>query len=381
MNGLEILGPALALLVALGGAERAALARARRRVRIRIHVNGTRGKSTTTRLIRAALAEGGLFSFGKTTGTAARFISPDGTEETVVRRASANIREQISAFQRARRLGAEAIVLECMALKPEFQWFSEHGIIQSTIGVITNARLDHVEEMGLSSEEIAATLGNTIPDHGVLVTGDKLVARVLAERAFRLGTEIALAAPLEPPLRVSGDPSWWAEDAGIALEVAKRCGISETLALAGMRRAMPDPGVAREVSPWPGITALDASAANDPESLLELIDEDGGIDRPLLLVYNHRADRAPRLDSFLSADLPGLLVITGDRPRRNILGYSKRKLAHPRFVKRSLLYRFISEKIAPIEGKEAATTRVVLCGNTKGWKLYAEGLNSKEKFQ
>ena len=144
---------------------------------------------------------------------------------------------------------------------------------------------------------------------------------------------------------------------------------------------MPDPGAAREVSPWPGIVALDASAANDPESLLELIDEDGGSNRPLILVYNHRSDRAPRLDSFLRADLPGLLVITGDMPRRNILGISKRKLAHPQFVKRGLLDRFISEKTAAIEGGETLKPRVVLCGNTKGWKLYADGLNSKEKFQ
>jgi len=379
MNSLEILGPALAILIALGGAERAALARARRRVRIRVHVNGTRGKSTTTRLIRAALAEGGLVSFGKTTGTAARFILPDGTEETVVRRASANIREQIGFFHRARRLGAEAIILECMALKPEFQWFSEHGIIQSTIGVITNARLDHVEEMGRSPEEIAATLGNTMPEGAVLVTGDKIVAHVLAEKASRIGTEIALATPLEPPLRVSGDPAWWAEDAGIALEVAKRCGISESLALKGMRRAMPDPGAAREVFPWPGIAALDASAANDPESLLELIDEDGGRSRPLLLIYNHRADRAPRLESFLRADLPGLLVITGDRPKRDVFGISKRRLVHPQYVKRGHLDRFIAEKIAANEGREALKPRVVLCGNTKGWKLYADGLNSKER--
>ncbi|MFA5852966.1 MAG: poly-gamma-glutamate synthase PgsB [Spirochaetales bacterium] len=378
MNSLEILGPALALLIALGGAERAALARARRRVRIRIHVNGTRGKSTTTRLIRAALAEGGLVSFGKTTGTAARFIFPDGTEKTVARRASANIREQITAFRLAKRLGAEAIVLECMALKPEFQWFSEHGIIQSTIGVITNARLDHVEDMGRSPEEIAATLGNTIPEHGILITGDQLVAQALAERAYLLHAEIFLAAPLAGPLRIPGDPDWWAQDAGIALEVAKRCGISESLAMAGMRRAMPDPGAARELSPWPGIAALDASAANDPDSLLELIDEDGGRNRSLLLIYNHRADRAARLESFLHADLPGLLVVTGDRPRWDVLGISKRKLEHPQFVKRDLLSRFIHEKIVALEGKEAATLRIVLCGNTKGWKIYADGLNSKE---
>ena len=37
---------------------------------LRIHVNGTRGKSSVTRLIAAGLREGGMRTFAKTTGTA-----------------------------------------------------------------------------------------------------------------------------------------------------------------------------------------------------------------------------------------------------------------------------------------------------------------------
>ena len=39
---------------------------------LRIHVNGTRGKSSVTRLVAAGLREGGLKTFAKTTGTAPR---------------------------------------------------------------------------------------------------------------------------------------------------------------------------------------------------------------------------------------------------------------------------------------------------------------------
>ncbi|HPG96753.1 MAG TPA: poly-gamma-glutamate synthase PgsB, partial [Rectinema sp.] len=46
-------------------------------VPIRILVNGTRGKSTVTRLIAAGLAAGGLRVYAKTTGSAARIILPD----------------------------------------------------------------------------------------------------------------------------------------------------------------------------------------------------------------------------------------------------------------------------------------------------------------
>ena len=42
---------------------------------LRIHVNGTRGKSSVTRLIAAGLREGKLKTFAKTTGTTPRIIN------------------------------------------------------------------------------------------------------------------------------------------------------------------------------------------------------------------------------------------------------------------------------------------------------------------
>ena len=46
------------------------------KIPIRIHVNGTRGKSSVTRLIAAGLRAGGLNTFAKTTGTIPRIINP-----------------------------------------------------------------------------------------------------------------------------------------------------------------------------------------------------------------------------------------------------------------------------------------------------------------
>ena len=40
-------------------------------------MNGTRGKSSVTRLVAAGLREGGLKTFAKTTGTAPRVIDSD----------------------------------------------------------------------------------------------------------------------------------------------------------------------------------------------------------------------------------------------------------------------------------------------------------------
>ena len=122
---------------------------------IRIHVNGTRGKSSVTRLIGASFREGGIKTITKVTGTYPRLILEDGTEAAIHRREGANIIEQLSIIKYAAKRKAEAIVLECMALQPQYQWITEKKMVHSTIGVITNVRLDHVDVMGYTLPEIA----------------------------------------------------------------------------------------------------------------------------------------------------------------------------------------------------------------------------------
>ena len=53
---------------------------------IRIHVNGTRGKSSVTRLIGAAMREGGVKTITKVTGTYPRLILDDGSEVEIFRK-------------------------------------------------------------------------------------------------------------------------------------------------------------------------------------------------------------------------------------------------------------------------------------------------------
>ncbi len=53
---------------------------------IRIHINGTRGKSSVTRLIGAGLREGGIKAITKVTGTYPRLILEDGSESRIYRK-------------------------------------------------------------------------------------------------------------------------------------------------------------------------------------------------------------------------------------------------------------------------------------------------------
>ena len=130
-------------------------------------VNGTRAKSTVTRLVWSALREAGIPAMAKTTGTAPRLLLPDGREIPLGRRGPANVREQLALARHARRLGARAMVVECMAIDPVLQHATERQMIRATIGVITNVRLDHTEAMGRDLETIALSLSNTIPERGV----------------------------------------------------------------------------------------------------------------------------------------------------------------------------------------------------------------------
>jgi gamma-polyglutamate synthase len=141
-----------------------------KKIPIRIHVNGTRGKSSVTRLIAAGLNAGGIKTFAKTTGTVPRAITPEGEEFAVYRPGGANIIEQLRIVNFAARNGAHALVIECMALNPAYQALCELKLVKSTIGVITNARADHLDVMGPDEESVAKALLGTTPVNGTLFT-------------------------------------------------------------------------------------------------------------------------------------------------------------------------------------------------------------------
>ena len=59
---------------------------------------------------------------------------------------------------RAARFRAEAVVVECMAIRKELIWASETYLIQATMAVITNARADHFEDLGEDPDAMADAL-------------------------------------------------------------------------------------------------------------------------------------------------------------------------------------------------------------------------------
>ncbi|MEA3409625.1 MAG: poly-gamma-glutamate synthase PgsB, partial [Candidatus Eisenbacteria bacterium] len=215
-----------------------------RAVPIRIHVNGTRGKSSVARLIAAGLRAGGIRTVAKTTGSAARYIHPDGAEEPVSRPGPPNIREQLGIVRRARREGAKALVLECMAIRPDLQWLCEHRIVKATVGVITNARPDHLDVMGPTVDDVAVALAGTVPVGGALFTSEHARLQTFAEQAATQGTDLREVLPeaADQGLSQGFTHVEHLENVVLALAVCEHLGVPSDTAVKGMWEATPDPG-------------------------------------------------------------------------------------------------------------------------------------------
>ncbi|MFC9283584.1 poly-gamma-glutamate synthase PgsB [Streptomyces collinus] len=270
----------------------------------RVLVNGIRGKSSITRLCAGALRGGGLVTVAKTTGTAARFIHPDATEEPVYRKFGiANVVEQIGIVRRAAAYHPDALVIECMAVMPALQEINQSKLIRSTIGVLCNVREDHLAEMGPTLDDVARSLSRSMPEGGICVTAEQERFAILQEEADSRDCELVYADPETVTDEELRGFSWFTfkENVAIALKVAELLGVERRTALQGMYEAPPDPGVLsveRYVTEDGGkLRFANVFAANDPESTLmninQLLDL-GAIHRPLNVVINCRPDRVER---------------------------------------------------------------------------------------
>lgn len=298
-----------ALAVALGRRH----LRARDTVPVRVHVNGTRGKSGITRLIAAGLRAGGMTVLGKTTGTAARLLLPDGTERPFRREWLAgppSIGEQTRLVRLAANLKADALVSECMAVHPEIQRVAEDWFLRATHTVITNVRQDHSDVMGETLAGVAETLALTVPRRGELLLGPDLADMPEKHIFVRMATE-RHAPVVEIKDDLTADelglfPSTvFSANVATALTVCTRLGVPRDTALRGMRTAVADPGelkVLRVEAHGRSFWLVDAFAANDAASTLHVWRTSRA--RPELAglcavgLCNSRADRGFRLEEL-----------------------------------------------------------------------------------
>ena len=331
------LGILLLFLIGLGLVEayyhRLALAQ----LPIRIHVNGSRGKSSVTRLIAAGLRAGGLKTLAKTTGTAPRIIDEKGKDRIIHRLRSASIGEQVHLLCSFAKRKPDAVIMECMAVNPQYQWVAEQKMIQSTVSVITNVRPDHLDEMGITLYDNAMSLSNTIPFNGKLVTVagdinqdgqidslDKEISDALADVSAKRKTEFHQASPYEIPSGYMNKFAYMehSDNVATALKVCDLYGVDKQTALDGMLSAQPDPGATiiwKLSCDGKHNYFVNLLAANDPSSTYNAYTQlqlrIG--DSPICIFLNTREDRRYRTSQLLNLVFtkikPNMLIVRGEK--------------------------------------------------------------------
>lgn len=278
---------------------------------INVHINGIRGKSTITRMVGGVLREANYNTISKTTGTYACVIDTDASEHPIKRTGPANINEQYRFLKEWIQPQTEALVVECMAVKPKYQVLCQDVILRSPLSVITNVRLDHQEDMGDTREEIAASLCSTVPMGGTLVTGerDEHIVKIIREHCEARNTKLVVAPHTELSESLVDKFSYhqFEENVAVALSVAEELGIDAETAARGMLRAEPDPGTTKitpvQVSEGDMFYWVPMFAINDWESTTKVyrsVSEQAlpeGCKRVIAL--NNRSDRTDRAQMFI----------------------------------------------------------------------------------
>jgi poly-gamma-glutamate synthase PgsB/CapB len=310
--------------------ERFLLSKKIRKIPLRICVTGTRGKSSVTRLIAACLRESGVSVLAKTTGSLPSLLLPDGREQLIERQGNPTILEGKKVIKKASDLKVEALVTEMMSIRSEclraesLQMFSPH------ILVMTNVRLDHLEQMGKTKEEIARCLSFSIPKNAVIFIPEGDSFSVFQSTAKKRKSRLILIPKHteKDPLLLNGHfPGYeFEENIRLTYAVTDFLEIDRNTVSKGMLKVLPDFGILKawsaELGPdqkqWHFVSCF---AANDPESTrdaLTRVKKTGLLEkRKIIGLLNLRDDRGARtlqwLNSLKNNDFPEFhkLIMTG----------------------------------------------------------------------
>jgi len=307
-------------------------------------------------MIAAALKEAGFTVLAKTTGSKPVLIFPDGREEEITRRGLPTILEQKKLVKRAAELGVRAMVTEMLSIQAECLSIESGFLLQPQILVITNARLDHREEMGWTRSEIARSLSCAIrPGTTSFVLASERCPEFEAA-AGRAGAKIITVEDTEAD-------SIFDKDMRLAAAVASYLGVSRARARQGISAAVADFGSLKAWEVELGIppatwTLVSAFAANEPESsrlvLGHLQSKLALAGRPLVGILNFRADRGDRTRQWLDAHRQGFF--SGFRSLYVVGAHVHSRLIRKRTGPPALIPlpdcapRVIMDKIASIEG-------------------------------
>lgn len=340
-------------LVALGIVENALHQRALRSIPLRILVNGTRGKTSVTRMTAAVLHAAGIRAYAKTTGSEARRILPDGEAQAYRReRRPVTLMEQLPFARLAAKGGAQALVVEDMALRMENQALMAAKLVRPHYVLVTNAYVDHVEEIGGTEEETVRVLAQSFPEEATVIAHDRRFGDY-TDRLVLAGEPVDMAAFEASSYAVH------AENVQLVLALARQLGIPRETAERGIREAQPDIGMYRQFQVG-DCQVWNAFAANDPVSFRQALDACAARG-PYSLLFNHRGDRAYRLETFAEV----LRHCDSPPERVAVIGDDRRWCAGILTRLTGLSSEAVDDPLGWVKSREAGS-QVLCAGNIKG---------------
>jgi len=258
-----------------------------------------------------------------------------------------------------------------MSIGPETLSAESLKMIKPHVLVITNIRLDHLDQCGRTRDEIARCFAEAIPKNSTVFVPEVEMFPVFKRRTqqFRSRLISVKTEKREEKLIREEIPGYeFMQNIRLALKVSDFLGIERDIAYAAMRKVPPDPGRLRvwrlDMSLPKRIWYLvNAFTANDPESTRQIMDvlrKNSELSkRKWIGLLNLRKDRGSRSLQWKKAIsqkmFPELrrLILLGDH------GDVLKKSLSPQFgtdnvfVIHALAGRKIMEKITPLEKEDS----------------------------
>jgi len=315
---------------------------------IRVLIAGSRGKSSTVRLIHAALTHAGYRTFAKCTGTAAAEINTDSVVTPTTRLGQVSVLEMMDAVFRANKESADALVFENMAVSPDLITLVSEEIVRPNVSVITNAHLDHLEEEGQTREEVMQSLAGVIGGSTYAITAERDPTALARLRWITRQRKVEVVPVSGEYFLYEQLPLDHPDNIATALAVTRSLGILDSVSMRGMVNATHESGyrvIPDRVVEGTTLRLLDLGAINDPQSAATALNacHDRVIpDAPVCAVLTGRSDRPLRDLEFAALLQPGVvdLVFLRGGPvvqTRKILldhGWDPRRIATLRFYER-----------------------------------------------
>lgn len=263
-----------------------------KRIPIRILVNGTRGKTSVCRILHKVLNDNGIRTLGRTTGSEAVILYPDGSFKNIIRKRNARILEMIPFIRLAVSDKVQCIVTECMAVQPENQAVMARYLIRPTHVLITNSYVDHVAEMGWNKNDVIWALSKSIPSNAMVYATD-VEYNGCGSRFTHVDVKDFNVSESSIPVHN--------ENICLCTTFLANFEIKEEAVIRALPNVTPDKGLAKNFCNLHGAVFIPSFAVNDLTCMKRSLIEESKFGRNLYLVFNNRRDREYRILLFAQA--------------------------------------------------------------------------------